>query len=447
MRTIGLTIFFPIELPLNAQLTDFEIIQFDFDHNQCMDIANLNIGYLFSPLKINLEGVTPIDQEYRISSRPTVQFDIGFKQSNFKITSTINGKTTSSSEEFVSDEFKRFQGTANALEIDLSKSKSLVMSEAFCATYMYFARSSPTEYDALVTPNREGVDTKGAIRTSQLISANSSVIIILEGPVIFQDDPNNVADKITITLVANDEAATLLVGAEGSERFYASLPGIKFGNDKETNTEALPAGNSFSISNGSNIAISSPTGKIKFGSFPEITLSNLLTLGDSNVLLFPTLPSWVIRQGEHTGYSYIHGDIEKDEITISGTTPRLIYSGKEYSISRWSLLPDYVQTGIFGLVIGAFSTGIGVLWKRNENRKAKKSGDEAYQPEKGAFVCILDSGYVIAGKLIERPSFFSPYYVIQDAHRKHRDEESWETDIVKQINIKASRVEQHYIKE
>ena len=70
-----------------------------------------------------------------------------------------------------------------------------------------------------------------------------------------------------------------------------------------------------------------------------------------------------------------------------------------------------------------------------------------FEPQKGSYVCVTDSGYIICGTLISKPGFWFPFFVLSNARRKYKDKDFWEEKSIAQIHIKASRVEQTYFVE
>lgn len=146
---------------------------------------------------------------------------------------------------------------------------------------------------------------------------------------------------------------------------------------------------------------------------------------------------------EQEGFYFLDGDLDKNTLTINGTTSRVIYRKQEYGLSNWQKLPGYAQGGIFTLLLGLITGTIEIVRSNIQKRRTTKT-IHRYEPPKGSFVCVTDSGYLICGSLISKPGFWFPYFILSNVRRKHKDEDVWEEKAIAQIQIKASRIEQTY---
>lgn len=439
VRELWLALFYPVNLPINGQITDFEDIAFS-SNPKCNGTANLENSVDY-PFQLKLSDIPSNTQSYKVEALEPFIFDLAFNQSEFEILFT-GDETPDNVAASIAEDFKRFQGTAGSISIDLSQVKKIDMIEAMCSPIVHLFNSSSNYYSAWVSyvPG-----SHNAIRTVQEIPEDSALRIILDGPITLKDYPGKLIKQISINLKTGVDISKVFVGIEGYA-LSTDLPNIIAVFDDKTDTRSIPFGNSFSIDSFeiTNIEITAPVGKVQFGSYPEIALTDPFTSFSDIKLELPTLPY----QSFSAEFRYLtfESNLPQGIVTINGTTSELIYRKQKYGISQWQMLPSYVQAGIFGLLLGAIPVGWTILKKRLPGKKVEKLMIEEYQPTTGDFICVLVSGYLISGKLAKQPGLFSSYYVIREAHRKHKNDATWELETIKEINIKASSIEQHYIK-
>ena len=108
---------------------------------------------------------------------------------------------------------------------------------------------------------------------------------------------------------------------------------------------------------------------------------------------------------------------------IYGDASSIILNGKEIGKVPWSALPQYIQTGFFGLLITVLATLLSRSNKLFVFFKPPKTGSIFTL---GQFVCETRSGYIISGKLKRSPTKRFPYYEFEQAHRKLRSADEWE---------------------
>lgn len=439
IREIRLAVFYPTNLPINAQITNFEDITF-ISNPKCKGTANLEISTDY-PFQLSLSDIPSIAQSYKVGSLTTMVFDIAFNQSEFEI-SFSGDKSLDNVTGSLGDDFKRLQGTTSSLTIDLSKVETLNMTEALCSPKIHLFNSSSNYYSAWVS---SAPGSYSAIRTVQEIPTNSNMTISIVGPITLLDYPSETIEKISITLSTKTEKSKLFVGAEGYS-LSNDFPNIIAVHNEKSGKSEISSGNSFSVDNFDiiEVEIVAPVGKVQFGSYPEIILTDPFTSFSDIKLELPASP-YRYFSTEFTHVT-IKSDLPHGIVTINGTTPELVYRKQKYGISKWQQLPGYVQAGVFGLLLGIISAGWKIVKNYFQKRHTKKITEVDYHPAPGNFVCTLASGISVSGKLSKAPTFFSPYYVIRDAHRKHKNDLTWESEIIEEIYIKAKHIEQYYFK-
>jgi hypothetical protein len=143
----------------------------------------------------------------------------------------------------------------------------------------------------------------------------------------------------------------------------------------------------------------------------------------------------------------ISGDVARGEYQINAQTNSVRLNEQELVKSYWQTLSGEARVGFIGLFLtligGAWTIGT-KLTKRILLIKGAKKHPVIPPPPIGCFVCVMQSGIIVAGELACEPGFFFPFYLLHNARRKMHSSDQWDDEIIKEIRIRASHVEQSY---
>lgn len=274
-REIWFWAFYPENLPISAKITDFDRIEIE-THPNCQEAIDLNKLEYF-PLKVHLNALPGgKEQIYQIQAQTPFRFQLNFNQSNYQITSITKGK---SNDPIVGDSAKEFitlSGIANSINIDLSKTPLLFMSEYLCSSNIFLSHYPSDYYLADIGSQAKG---NSAVETSQFFSNDKGIKITLLGPVLLDGQPNLPLDKVEIIINGNKIESSELDTSVLGENLNTELP--RFINDpsvKIDNGPIYPNGN-FSIDSFfvDTVKVVSPVGQVQFGNYSPIILNSALT--------------------------------------------------------------------------------------------------------------------------------------------------------------------------
>lgn len=438
IREAWLWAFYPMDLPIAAKITDFGWMEIETKDDCEGFLTNDTFG---APLIVDMFGVPGgMSQIHQTTSDIPFRFQLEFNQSQYKIISVINGNPRDSIVSETQQDSIYLDGTATFLSADLSNLSVLNMNQYLCSSEIELSHRSPNFYLADI-----GTLTKGtsAIRTSQNIMGGEQVVVNIKGKISIPGQLNETLDEVQIIINADDSDETsLTIGVEGQELNLELPHFISVASTDTDEVDDLPSGTfRFERFLLESIAIGSPVGQVQFGSFAPIILDNSLTNSSFVELELPESPVRLL--GGHGGLYFLSGNMNKNTLIINGTTSRIVYRKQEYGISNWQKLPAAAQGVIFTL-LGSTVTSLVVTIRGYFKEKQDKKLRSLFIPQKGNFVCVMDSGYLICGTLVEKPGFWFPYYVLSSAHRKYKNDGAWEEKGIALINIRASRVEQTY---
>ena len=180
------------------------------------------------------------------------------------------------------------------------------------------------------------------------------------------------------------------------------------------------------------IEIHAPTGVIQIGNGEEIELSAPTSSSLQSLILEPSILY------QSSDFS-INANSNSGQLEIFGIASSIRLNNQELGLVAWYSLPEYIQTGLVGILIATLS---GFLAQGGKYFSFFKPPKHRVIP--GEFVCETRSGFIIAGKLVKKPSKKSPFYVFEQVHRKHRTDNEWEKLPIKEMRLSLSDVEQSY---
>ena len=444
IREVVLYVFYPINSPLSVSVTDFKKMNIKYlrwidpcngksditqreDFDMSVAITNPNS---YETLYAQTYSSFKSDQRFVI--------DFGMVDGDLKIVKYYDGKEIGSTDlSLRNQQGKRMQGTAT--QINATLPSDLALSQWLCSGEISISKYSDTYHFDF---GSAGIfNNYSAAKISLNIKNNDELVVTLLNPIL-EDNPDELIDKVEVYFIANGDSSFAIMGIEGNH-LSVILPAISTYYDLEQKKQVLPLGNSIESFLAQGVTITSPQGSAQFGSYKKFDLYKSLVEDTRESLDVPKVPVR-FSEGASGGLS-ISTNLQNNEIKFAGSAPVIEYRKQRFGVSRWDSMPGYIQTGLFGLLLGAAPVWWGFFRKRTiKNIDTNLISD--FQPKKDSFICVLNSGYMIAGTLIKEPSFWSPYYVICDAHRKQISEKHWELETIPKINIKASRVEQYYFK-
>lgn len=250
-------------------------------------------------------------------------------------------------------------------------------------------------------------------------------------------DPKNLNDKnvktIEVTYSSDDEHAPFYLFSKSND-LSATLPSIN---------NFLPAGGveALYVRTDEIQIIERPVGSLKFGNSPVRELVKVSSLAKDSL----KVPSKQPNEYNET-YSIIWDKTRGTQ--ISGTANSVILNGEELGKAPWYSLPDYVQAGLFGLLISL----LGGIWAYRKPLLKRIASFIPYwdlldpsSPLKGSYVFVTNSGIIVAGELSRKPGKNYPYYLIKNARRKLNPSGDWEKELILEIKIRADAVEQSYV--
>jgi len=182
------------------------------------------------------------------------------------------------------------------------------------------------------------------------------------------------------------------------------------------------------------LEIYGPQGILKIGNDTNIDLS-YPTANSTQSLIFSSSAL------DKTSDLSLKVDAITGQPEIYGNASSIILDGREIGKIPWNTLPQFIQTGFFGLIIAGIA---GILPQRKKLFSFFRPGRSKPLFVPGEFVCETRSGYIISGSLKQSPSRGFPYYEIEQAHRKLRTASEWESQTIAILRVSAADVEQSY---
>lgn len=445
VREAWLYFLYPIKLPVSAQLSDFEDMTLLYNNvgKECEGMSDVT-KYTYPTFEADIfnpesyfESLT-IDQFSSPDSAKPINFVIGATKGHITSITYVDGKKPVVAEWDLVERGGTIQATAFRATSTLPR--NLVMNEQFCGDNITIMRSG-TEYNFSFGGSNN--DYRAA-RISLNLDKGEEILLVLYGPIQLPEN-DTVVDKLEISFLADGDMGSgkpsiFMIGAEGYD-LTGQFPWMSAYYDQDKKEYVWDNRNSVTAF-ADGASITAPIGKVQFGTYKDIELYESLAAYTNEELEIPLSPQGFLNYDYQSFNLSIKPSISKVE--ISGNASELFYRKQSFGFSRWTQLPGYVQAGVFGLLIGAVPAGVAFLRKRLEKQKTGITEINQFQLGDGDFVCVLESGGTITGTLVKLPGFFSPYYVLHNAHRKQKDAEEWDREVISEINIKSSRVEQYY---
>ncbi len=362
-----------------------------------------------------------INQEMSFESEENIDFHLVFP------TGTLSAMGFNPNNDVHKIDFKKgdivtVDGSAAQLKVEYLQVDYMVMSQSFCATEVGVLPYP----SALFYPGNTNYPK--TIWTEQNLSPQNRIKVTLLYPKISNRIDTEEFERIELSFIANGDIPKFIVGISGSD-FRALVPEIvnDFGK--------YPA--EMIIIRSKQFEIQHPVGTLKFGNSAPIILDEITSKSDDTL---------VIRD---YGLYYISSSlrsVNSDKFEVSGTADNIILNNEEKIKQPWFDLPEYVQAGLFTLLVSLVG---GLLSLRQSIGKGLVILFPFLKPKfnlpKESFVIVMNSGFIIAGELSRKPAKNYPYYLLKKARRKPSLSGDWEKEIISEIKIRADAVDQSYV--
>jgi hypothetical protein len=409
--------FFTKPQPLSIMLTDFSKLTAKSgdscdEYNQFSPPVKIYISRLASNM---------YKTDFNFESSGELDYYVDFPAGEITIQYTYLDGTKKAS---TSSGENAYQGSATRIEVVYNDVNYFEMEQYFCETLINLYDPSIYTFNVL-----ESSDMKFA-GVKQFLPQGSKIRVIIS-------DPKNLDDKnvkaIEVTYSSDYDRAPFYLFSK-STGLSATLPSIN---------NFLPAEGfeALYIRTDEIQIIERPVGSLKFGNSPIRELVKVSSLAKDTL----KVPSMYPNDYNET-YSIIW--YKNRGTQISGTANSVILNGEELGKAPWYSLPDYVQAGLFGLLISL----VGGIWAYRKPLLKRIASSVPYwdlldpsSPLKGSYVFITNSGIIVAGELSRKPSKNYPYYLIKNARRKANPSSDWEKELISEIRIRADAVEQSYV--
>lgn len=416
-------LFIPQAVPISIKLSSFEKIILSPENGDCSSISSLVEGNGFA-------GIPPLHITNRLTIIPrfglyaedkVFPFRINLHSVTAKISLVKDNQLKEIGEYKISD--GEYTGSAKAVSADFSPYELINQSIYYCDSSV----TIPGDY--LLLP----ISTRATLIQSYIGGKNTAFISISGDVEISQLDVHEPYDEIVFSLepFPMSELSSVF---ESSFSVYADKLSLSSQfpyavSDVEWNS-SLPKHSVEATTDA--IEIYSPTGVMKINNSNEIQIS---TPTQNSTQLIKLSPSILNKISDLS----IETNSETGELEIFGTTTSIRFNNQEMGIIIWNKLPDYVQTGIVGLIITLLS-GIAA----NGKKVIVFFKPYSFPFSNGEFVCDTRSGYIIAGKLIRKPSKSFPFFELKQARRRLRTSNEWDKIQTIKFRVSASDVEQYY---
>jgi hypothetical protein len=415
-------IFTPQETLVSANFTDFYLMNFKSETDCVPDDSFSSYQFDFSRIP------TSILSEYKATASTPIEFSIWLPAGKLAIKKYVSGKSEYI-DYFPIEPNSGFKGTIGGLEVRFD-SQIVSIREEICTQEL---RYDP-EF-AILSILHDPAKYQW-VYTSQYMRSNDKVMIFIDGPIHITGFPDENIDRLEFTIIS-DEGQHLDIKM-ASKGLVIDLPTTGMQQLAFTDEETIT--NSRLRAFPDELIIEVPEGMLKLGNEESISIGGLTKVNDEKVFFQKT----TLGSSDYA----VFGNIKTAEYEISGTTTGIILNNEQLVKSFWDKLPDYLKSALFGV----FLAGIGAIWKfRNSIWTAMKSfvlfwrSADSKNPTKGSFVCVTNTGMMIAGDLSRKPGKNYQYYLIRNARRKFRLSDQWDTEIIPEIKIRADAVEQSYV--
>lgn len=420
-------IFTPQETLVSANFTDFYQMTFKND----MDCKP---GESYSSFELDFTSIpSAVLSDYKVNSANPIKFSISLPEGKLAINKHINGKS-----EYI--DFRSIQsrsgytGTISGLKVEF-ESDFVSITEDICAQEIKY------EPDVGFLSILHDPNLYQWASTNQYMRSADKVRVIIEGPMNLNGFPGERIDKLELLIISNSDGQYLNIQttAQGLDlelpRTGAILLDI---SDELSDTKKFQ--NSRLRAFPDELSIEVPVGILKLGNENSIRIGGLTKINEEKI---------TFEKSTLSNYGYaVFGNIESAEYEVSGTTNGIVLNNDQLVKSLWDKTPDYIKSAL----VGALLAGIGGIWTFRKSiwnttrlLVLVLNSSDPRKLIKGSFVCVTDTGMMIAGKLSRKPNKKYPFYLIKNARRKFNLSAEWEEEIIPEIKIRADAVEQSYI--
>lgn len=312
-------------------------------------------------------------------------------------------------------------GSATQVEVEYPHQiNSFAMHQYFCGPEIDVLPFPSISFSGLYTNKAKSV------WIDQLFQPGDQIKVTIINPQITEKLNTNGMQRVEFEFSAADSSLPFEIGLTAND-LKPTLPEILTDFGSYT-PESL-----FILSN--QIEIVHPVGSYKLGNDAPKELPEITSTSDDRL----SIPSISGKESFQINELVSHS---ANKFDITGDTNSLILNNEELVKSAWYTLPEYIQAGLFGLLL----TLISGIWALRSTiwRWLSFNFFDVSMP-KGSFVCVTNSGMVIAGELFQKPRKNYPYYLIKNARRKLKSSDHWEKDMIAEIKVREDSIEQTYV--
>jgi len=323
---------------------------------------------------------------------------------------------------FQKDERVTVDGKASQLRIEYLQVNSFIMSQSFCANEVGIL-SYPI---AFFYPGN--FNSPKTIWTEQTLGPQSRIKVTLLNPKISGGIHAEEFERIEFDFIADGKIPKFIAGVSAND-YRAIVPEIAYNFGKYPSELIIVRAKQYEIHH--------PVGTLKFGNNTPITLDEI-TSASNDVLLIRDHGLYFISSSLRS--------VPDNKFEVSGIATNIILNNEEKIKPRWYDLPDYVQAGLFTLLVSVVG---GLLSLRQSLGKwfllLLPFMKSEFNLPRGSFVLVMNSGFIIAGELSRKPAKNFPFYLLKNARRKQSLSDDWEKEVIAEIKIRADAVDQSYV--
>lgn len=415
-------LFTQIEMPFSVSLTDYSKLKANG-----RDSCDIFVEKYLYPVEFVI--ARPIDQmtstKVLLKSNNKLEFNLYLPGGSLSATSySVDGTTETIN---FTEDFNQINGKADEVYIDYSKDTYFSMRQYYCEPTIEMR--FPGSYYLLSYPNESRMRSVGF---EQYISEGSSIQIVISNPSELADiNLKQDIKKIVYTFKSTIRLLPLSLFAKATDLDATMpIPSRSYSGDI---TEGLRIFTD-------EIEIENPAGKLKFGNNNPLDLLQIASMARDKISIPQT------KVGDYSNTYFIEWKA-KNNTEITGEARSLLLNDEDLGKAPWYSLPDYVQAGLFGLLIsllGGLWAVRGLIGRQIILAIPFWTLIDPTQPPQGSFVCVTNSGMVIAGELVKKPSRNYPYYLIKNARRRIQVSDKWEKQVISEIKIGKDAIEQSY---
>lgn len=406
--------FLPRESRFDIALEDFDDMQVTMDWHACVN-PDLGIGHF------EYQVSNPFNKNYLIQSTSTpLTMTVGFQQGIVNIAGVTSGITETIQSNYDFTELQGITFQANQLQVHYENPENLSLLGNVCTPkliiYGGFVTGSIHQSYYISRFQRD----YSRVNTVQSFNNSNEKVQIEIQEVVFDD---SFYDKLIIQYESNRNY-------QDSKLYILSIgDGLRFDipNGKRISEEQK---SSFDVISAyvDDVKIINPSGQITL-EYEGVTefLPKLGGTAMQNELSLKNDSSYLIITGWHAGTVSIFGDVTE-----------AYYLGNRLNHSKWEQVSPDVQAAIIAALLGAigfilvqtgpkfykrYSSNIDKYFSNSQEEQAEVGGDESgrLSPPIGTFVFELNSGKLVAGRLVSRPNWFKRRFVLSEVFIKESD--------------------------